>query len=119
MDENGAPISKSAVADWIMENYYNDENLCILPQKGQGKILENSEQLYQYNEEYRKSVDKEIVSGSAVNDEEYTNGFMYNDKMIVLENGNIQVIASEAELWSMQHWNHFQESRVVFSVIKI
>lgn len=53
------PISKSAVADWIMENYYNDRKFVEYCKEGKGKILETAEQLYQYNEEYRKSVDEE------------------------------------------------------------
>lgn len=63
VDENENPISKSAVADWIMENYYNDRKFVEYCKEGKGKILETAEQLYQYNEEYRKSVDEEIVSG--------------------------------------------------------
>lgn len=59
VDENENPISKSAVADWIMENYYNDRKFVEYCKEGKGKILETAEQLYQYNEEYRKSVDEE------------------------------------------------------------
>lgn len=57
VDEN--PISKSAVADWIMEKYYNDRKFVEYYKERKGKILETAEQLYQYNEEYRKSVDEE------------------------------------------------------------
>lgn len=59
VDENENPISKSAVAVWIMENYYNDRKFVEYCKERKGKILETAEQLYQYNEEYRKSVDEE------------------------------------------------------------
>ena len=59
VDENNNQVSKSAVADWIMENYYNDRKFVGYCKEGKGKILETAEQLYQYNEEYRKSVDEE------------------------------------------------------------
>lgn len=59
VDENENPISKSAVADWIMEKYYNDRKFVEYCKERKGKILETAEQLYQYNEEYRKSVDEE------------------------------------------------------------
>lgn len=59
VDENENPISKSAVADWIMENYYNDRKFVEYCKQGKGKIPETAEQLYQCNEEYRKSVDEE------------------------------------------------------------
>lgn len=59
VDENENPISKSAVADWIMENYYNDRKFVEYCKEGKGKIPETAEQLYQCNEEYRKSVDEE------------------------------------------------------------
>ena len=57
--ENGNTISKSAVADWIMENYYNDRKFMEYCKEGKGKIPETAEQLYLWNEEYRKSVDEE------------------------------------------------------------
>lgn len=59
VDENENPISKSAVADWIMEYYYNDRKFVEYCKQGKGKIPETAEQLYQCNEEYRKSVDEE------------------------------------------------------------
>ena len=37
VDENENPISKSAVADWIMENYYNDRKFVEYCKEGQGK----------------------------------------------------------------------------------
>lgn len=59
VNENENPISKSAVADWIMENYYNGRKFVEYCKQGKGKIPETAEQLYQCNEEYRKSVDEE------------------------------------------------------------
>ena len=59
VDENNNQVSKSAVADWIMENYYNDRKFVEYCKERKWKILETAEQLYQYNEEYRKSVDEE------------------------------------------------------------
>lgn len=59
VDENENPISKSVVADWIMENYYNDRKFVEYCKQGKGKIPETADQLYQCNEEYRKSVDEE------------------------------------------------------------
>ena len=59
VDENNNQVSKSAVADRIMENYYNDRKFVGYCKEGKGKILETAEQLYQYNEEYRKIVDEE------------------------------------------------------------
>ena len=59
VDENGNTISKSAVADWVMENYYNDRKFMEYCKEGKGKIPETAEQLYLWNEEYRKSVDEE------------------------------------------------------------
>ena len=59
VDENDNTISKSAVADWIMENYYNDRKFMEYCKEGKGKIPETAEQLYLWNEEYRKSVDEE------------------------------------------------------------
>ena len=59
VDENENPISKSAVADWIMQNYYNDRKFVEYCKERKGKIPETAEQLYQYNEEYRKTVDEE------------------------------------------------------------
>ncbi len=59
VDENENPISKKAVADWIMENYYNDRKFMEYCEEGKGRIPETAEQLYQCNEEYRKSVDEE------------------------------------------------------------
>lgn len=59
VDENNNQVSKSAVVDWIMENYYNDRKFVEYCKERKGKILETAEQLYQYNEEYRKSVDEE------------------------------------------------------------
>lgn len=61
VDENENPISKSAVADWIMENYHNDRKFMKYCKEGKGKITETAEQLYQCNEEYRKSVDEERI----------------------------------------------------------
>lgn len=62
VDENNNQVSKSAVADWIMENYYNDRKFMKYCKEGKGKIPETAEQLYQCNEEYRKSVDEETVN---------------------------------------------------------
>ena len=45
VDENENPISKSAVADWIMENYYNDRKFVGYCKEGKGKILETAEQV--------------------------------------------------------------------------
>ena len=59
VDENENPICKSAVTDWIMKNYYNDRKFVEYCKEGKGKIPETAEQLYQCNEEYRKSVDEE------------------------------------------------------------
>ena len=59
MDEKDNPISKSAVADWIMENYYNNRKFMEYCKEGKGRIPETAEQLYQCNEEYRKCVDEE------------------------------------------------------------
>lgn len=59
VDENGTPIRKSAVADWVMENYYNDRKFMEYCKEGKGSMPETAKQLYQYNEEYRKSVDEE------------------------------------------------------------
>ncbi|MGN0431858.1 MAG: hypothetical protein ACI4EQ_05820 [Lachnospiraceae bacterium] len=59
VDENENPIRKSAVTDWIMENYYNDRKFVEYCKEWKGKIPETAEQLYQCNEEYRKSVDEE------------------------------------------------------------
>lgn len=59
VDENDNHISKSAVADWVMNNYYNDRKFAEYCKEGKGKIPETAEQLYQCNEEYRKSVDEE------------------------------------------------------------
>lgn len=61
VDENNNQVSKSAVADWIMENYYNDRKFMEYCKEGKGKIPETAEQLYQCNEEYRKSVDEERI----------------------------------------------------------
>ena len=38
VDENENPISKSAVADWIMKNYYNDRKFVEYCKEGKGKI---------------------------------------------------------------------------------
>lgn len=46
VDENENPISKSAVADWIMENYYNDRKFVEYCKERKGKILETAEQAY-------------------------------------------------------------------------
>lgn len=59
VDENDNPISKSAVAEWIMENYYDDRKFMEYCKEGKGRIPETAEQLYQCNEEYRKCVDEE------------------------------------------------------------
>lgn len=59
VDENENPISKSVVADWIMNNYYNDRKFMEYCNERRGKIPETAKQLYQLNEEYRKSVDEE------------------------------------------------------------
>lgn len=59
VDENGNTISKGEVADWILKNYYNDRMFADYCKVGQGKIPKTAEQLYQYNEEYKKSVDEE------------------------------------------------------------
>ncbi len=59
VDENNNQVSKSAVADWIMESYYNDRKFMEYCTDGKGKIPETAEQLYQFNEEYRKIVDEE------------------------------------------------------------
>lgn len=59
VDENENPISKSAVTDWIIKNYYNDRKFMEYCEEGKGRIPETAEQLYQLNEEYRKSVDEE------------------------------------------------------------
>ena len=59
VDENGNTISKSAVADWVMNSYYNDRKFMEYCKEGKGKIPETAEQLYLWNEEYRKSVDEE------------------------------------------------------------
>lgn len=46
-------------------------------------------------EEYRLYTElKRLSQDSAVNDEENMNGFRYNDKVIILENGKIQVVDS-------------------------
>lgn len=45
VDENENPISKSAVADWIMENYHNDRKFMKYCKEGKGKIPETAEQL--------------------------------------------------------------------------
>lgn len=59
-----------------------------------------------------------LSQDSAVNDEENTNGFMYNDKMIVLENGNIQVIASDRIMEQVTLESFSRKPSAVFSVIK-
>ena len=59
VDENGNTISKSAVADWVMNNYYNNRKFVEYCKEGKGKIPETAEQLYLWNEGYRKSVDEE------------------------------------------------------------
>lgn len=59
VDENENPISKSAVTDWIMKNYYNNRKFMEYCEEGKDRIPEIAEQLYQLNEEYRKSVDEE------------------------------------------------------------
>lgn len=61
---------------------------------------------------------KKLSQDSAVNDEENTNGFMYNDKMIVLENGNIQVIASDRIMEQVTLESFSRKPSAVFSVIK-
>ena len=70
-------------------------------------------------EEYRLYTELKCLSqDSAVNDEENTNGFMYNDKMIVLENGNIQVIASDRIMEQVTLESFSRKPSAVFSVIK-
>ena len=70
-------------------------------------------------EEYRLYTElKRLSQDSAVNDEENTNGFMYNDKMIVLENGNIQVIASDRIMEQVTLESFSRKPSAVFSVIK-
>lgn len=59
VDDNNEPVRKSEVVDWIMENYYNDRKFNVYCQEGKGKIPETAEQLYRWNEEYRRSVDEE------------------------------------------------------------
>lgn len=59
-----------------------------------------------------------LSQDSAVNDEENTNGFMYNDKMIVLENGNIQVIAYDRIMEQVTLESFSRKPSAVFSVIK-
>lgn len=44
VDENNNQVSKSAVADWIMENYYNDRKFVEYCKERKGKILETAEQ---------------------------------------------------------------------------
>ena len=70
-------------------------------------------------EEYRLYTElKRLSQDSAVNDEENTNGFMYNDKRIVLENGNIQVIASDRIMEQVTLESFSRKPSAVFSVIK-
>lgn len=59
MDENSNPISKKVVADWIMENYYNETKFKEYCRDGRYRRPETAKELYQWNEEYRKSVDEE------------------------------------------------------------
>lgn len=59
MDEKGNPISKSAVVDWVMSKYYNNRRFTEYCKESKGRIPETAEQLYQWNEEYRKSVGEE------------------------------------------------------------
>ncbi len=42
-----------------MNDYYNDRKFTEYCKEGKGRIPETAEQLYQWNEEYRKSVDEE------------------------------------------------------------
>ena len=55
----------ASIADELMSvdsknsKYYNDRKFVEYCKERKGKILETAEQLYQYNEEYRKSVDEE------------------------------------------------------------
>lgn len=70
-------------------------------------------------EEYRLYTElKRLSQNSTVNDEENTNGFMYNDKMIVLENGNIQVIASDRIVEQVTLESFSRKPSVVFSKLK-
>lgn len=70
-------------------------------------------------EEYRLYTElKRLSQDSAVNDEENTNSFMYNDKRIVLENGNIQVIASDRIMEQVTLESFSRKPSAVFSVIK-
>ena len=70
-------------------------------------------------EEYRLYTElKRLSQDSSVNDEENINGFMYNDKMIVLENGNIQVIASDRIVEQVTLESFSRKPSAVFGVIK-
>ena len=70
-------------------------------------------------EEYRLYTElKRLSQNSVVNDEENTNGFMYNDKMIVLENGNIQVIASDRIVEQVTLESFSRKPSAVFSKLK-
>ena len=70
-------------------------------------------------EEYRLYTElKRLSQDSAVNDEENVSGFMYNEKMIVLENGNIQVIASDRIVEQVTLESFSRKPSAVFGVIK-
>lgn len=58
-DENENILSKSEVADWILKHYYNRRKFVEYCRKEKGRTSDTAEQLYQWNEEYRKSVDEE------------------------------------------------------------
>lgn len=58
-DESGNTISKEIVADWIMENYYNDRKFADYCNECKGRNPETAEQLYHWDEEYKKCVDEE------------------------------------------------------------
>ena len=70
-------------------------------------------------EEFRLFTElKRLSQDSAVNDEENTNGFMYNDKMILLENGNIQVIASDRIIEQVALELFSRKPSAIFSQLK-
>lgn len=70
-------------------------------------------------EEYRLYTElKRLSQDSAVNDEENVNGFMYNDKMIVLENGKIQVIAFDRIVEQVTVESFSRKPNIVFGRIR-
>lgn len=58
-DEKDNLLSKSEVAGWIMKHYYNRRKFVEYRWKEKGRTPDTAEQLYQWNEDYRKSVDEE------------------------------------------------------------